>query len=251
MRTETPLREGLWNELIDRDLNLLIEGNQPFNKDLAPLESFVISLGDFADIPVSSEFVQHHAAEAAAMVQPVESTAKYARLTRSRGLAFGLKRRVGAAATSLAMIVGMTGVAWAADSAVPGDWNYGIDRALEVVGIGAGGAEERLNELAATTAGEVPGKSVSESGRDPESRQDESSVVSDVVGLDNAAATVAEITGGSQNANDVRSGASSLLDYLATTGEIDGQTVADYARQVAPGQEGSDSNRPKKAGKPG
>ncbi len=35
----------------------------------------------------------------------------------------------------------------ASDSAAPGDWNYGIDLALEVAGIGAGGEGERLHEL--------------------------------------------------------------------------------------------------------
>jgi hypothetical protein len=44
------------------------------------------------------------------------------------------------------MVVGMTGVAAAADSAAPGDPLYGLDRALERIGIGAGSAAERLEE---------------------------------------------------------------------------------------------------------
>jgi hypothetical protein len=38
----------------------------------------------------------------------------------------------------------MSGVAVAANRAAPGDALYGIDRALEKIGIGAGGAQERL-----------------------------------------------------------------------------------------------------------
>ena len=57
MRSETALRDDMWNELIDRDLNLLIDGKPPFNEDLAPLESFVISLADFAEVPVKPELI--------------------------------------------------------------------------------------------------------------------------------------------------------------------------------------------------
>ena len=111
-------------------------------------------------------------------------------LTPGRRLAFGLKRRVAAGATSLMMIVGMTGVAWASDSAVPGDWNYGIDRALEAVGIGAGGAAERLQELAAIRENGHPSGAESAPQTGP-------TTPPDVGGLENAAATVAEIIGGS------------------------------------------------------
>jgi hypothetical protein len=46
------------------------------------------------------------------------------------------------------MVPAMAGAALAADSAIPGDPLYGIDRAFEVVGIGAGSAGERLMEAA-------------------------------------------------------------------------------------------------------
>ena len=156
MRSETAFHTGMWSELIDRDLDLLIDGIQSFNDDLAPLESFVNSLGSFDVTAPSAEFLEYHAAEAAAAVQTGQATVAGTGLTPGRRLAFGLKRRVAAGATSLMMIVGMTGVAWASDSAVPGDWNYGIDRALEAVGIGAGGAKERLQELEALREDEVP-----------------------------------------------------------------------------------------------
>lgn len=247
MRSETALRDGMWNDLIDRDLNLLIERKPPFNEDLALLESFVISLTDFADVPVSPEFVEYHVSEAATRVQSVNSPTIPSSLPRSRRLMFRLKRRVTAAATSLMMVVGMTGVAWAADSAVPGDWNYGIDRALEAIGIGAGGAEERLTELALSAGEENPGRS--ESGPGPASAisQDESAAGADVAGLTKAAATVAEITTGSEQANETRAAVSTLLAYLASTGEIDSQMVADYAKQFRSENEIPGSQRPSEA----
>ena len=39
---------------------------------------------------------------------------------------------------------GLTGVGFAADNAAPGDALYGLDCALERVGLGDGGAQERV-----------------------------------------------------------------------------------------------------------
>ena len=50
-------------------------------------------------------------------------------------------------ASSLAVVLAFSGVAMAADGASPGDLLYGVDRALESVGIGAGGIDERLAEF--------------------------------------------------------------------------------------------------------
>ena len=247
MRSETELRDGMWNDLIDRDLNLLIDGKPPFNDDLAPLESFVITLTDFAEVPVPPEFIEYHASEAATRIQPGYNPTIPSPLPRRRKLMFTLKRRVAAAATSLMMIIGMTGVAWAADSAVPGDWNYGIDRALEAIGIGNGGADERLTELAISNGEENPGRSQSPWSKDSVISDDESSAASDEPGgLANAAATVSKITPGSENANQTRVAVSTLLAYLASTGEIDGQTVADYAKQIRP----ENAGKPAETGKP-
>ena len=98
------------------------------------------------------------------------------------------------------MIVGMTGVAVASDSAVPGDWNYGIDRALEAVGIGEGGAAERLQELAAIRKDGHPRGSQFEQQSDQNrgSPPDGSALRPDIVGREKAPGFVAEITDGRQ-----------------------------------------------------
>ena len=234
MRSETAPREDMWSDLIDRDLDLLIDGKQPHNTDLAPLRSFVNMLGSFGATELSPGFPEDHAADGAAMARARHSDTPVP-LSTPRRLAFGLRRRVTAAATSLMMIVGMTGVAWAADSAVPGDWNYGLDRALESIGIGAGGAEERLLELTVIRGTEtVP---LDDSGSRAESENSE-------VGLDNAAATVTETPRGSQRADDVAQGVSALLTYLADTEEAHGPTVSELAREFKQTQGSSGSNRP-------
>jgi hypothetical protein len=241
VRSETALRDDMWNELIDRDLDRLIDGKQPLNDDLALLESFVNSIGNFGAVTPSPEFIEYQAARAAETAQARHVTATEIPFSTGRRLALTLKRRVAAGATSLMMIVGMTGIAWASDSAVPGDWNYGIDRALESIGIGAGGAGERLQELATIredgrSRGAEP---ASQPGQNPVTAPDDA-----VVGLENAAATVVEITQGSQRAGEVREGVSALLAYLANTEAADGSTISEIAQQFKQAQGPSKSQRP-------
>ncbi len=240
MRSERALREDMWSELIDRDLDLLLDGKQPHNTDLAPLRSFVNMLGSFGATELSPGFPEDHAADGAAMARARLSDTPM-RLSTGRRLAFGLRRRVTAAATSLMMIVGMTGVAWAADSAVPGDWNYGLDRALESVGIGAGGTEERLQELIVVREnGHVRGVSIaSGSGADSVASSDDP-----VVGLEKAAATAVATTRGSQRAIDIGGAVSKLLAYLADTEKAHGPTISELAKEFKQAQGSSESNRP-------
>ena len=68
------------------------------------------------------------------------------------GVGTRLKHRAVALAATMATVMGLSGVALAVDGATPGDWYYGLDTALEAIGIGAGGAEERLLEAAANRA---------------------------------------------------------------------------------------------------
>ena len=49
-------------------------------------------------------------------------------------------------ASVLAIVLSFGGVAYGANGPVPGDTLYGLDAALENVGIGGGGLEERLSE---------------------------------------------------------------------------------------------------------
>lgn len=58
-----------------------------------------------------------------------------------------VKRKIAvAAAGGVLLAVGTSGLAVAADGAVPGDLLYGVDLALEKLGVGSGGATERLQE---------------------------------------------------------------------------------------------------------
>lgn len=63
-------------------------------------------------------------------------------------LARRLRNRIATVAASITLAFGgLGGVAYAANGAAPGDFLYGVDRALERVGIGDGGSTERLGEV--------------------------------------------------------------------------------------------------------
>jgi hypothetical protein len=55
-------------------------------------------------------------------------------------------RLVGAVTAVIVVLCAFSGLAYAANGAAPGDTLYGLDRALEAVGIGDGGLQERLTE---------------------------------------------------------------------------------------------------------
>lgn len=117
------------SHLTDREVELILAGSPTGSEDLADLERFVAGM---------SKTSQRRDAEH--MATALAATARSARKTR------GL-RRMATIAASAALLVAMSGVAMAADGAAPGDALYGIDRALETIGIGDGGLDERLGEF--------------------------------------------------------------------------------------------------------
>lgn len=170
-----------------------------------PLDRFIENLRSEAD---TTDFT--HLSEAAV-----------ARATRG-SVWRRLRTRAATVAASFTLVFGAAGgVAYAANGAVPGDTLYGIDRALEKIGIGNGGADERLTEI----------RSLVDSG--------------DVgAGLHHAAETIVEDTDGSTALleaavriadTDAPDGVPPLLTYLSENiGEVDGRVVADLASHIGP-----------------
>lgn len=115
--------------LTDREVELILAGTRTGSDELANLERFVAGLSRTTP-PRDAEH----------MPTVLAATARSTR--RTRGL-----RRMATIAASAALLVAMSGVAMAADSAAPGDVLYGIDRTLEAIGIGDGGVGERLDEF--------------------------------------------------------------------------------------------------------
>ncbi len=57
-----------------------------------------------------------------------------------------IRRAAATAASAMLIVASLAGVAVAADHSGPGDILYGLDRALEAIGVGSGGGSERLEE---------------------------------------------------------------------------------------------------------
>jgi hypothetical protein len=123
-----------------------------------------------------------------------------------------LRRR--AATTAAAVVLafsGLGGVAYAANGAAPGDFLYGLDRALEAVGVGNGGTAERLAEVKALVEG--AGSEAAQSA------------------LLAAAERIATL--GEGEAAGPPEGVADLLTYLSENIDaIDGQAVAELARAI-------------------
>ena len=117
----------------DREIELLLTGKTTGSDELADLEVFVAALAQPTSHPHDSSHM------ATALAARARSSARPP--ARSR-----YKRLVVLGAT-LAVLTGLSGVALASDRAVPGDLLYGLDRAMESVGIGAGGIAERTAEF--------------------------------------------------------------------------------------------------------
>ena len=134
--------------LTHQDVELLLVGAGSEREDLAGFAAILKSLHSTGPTTPHDEVVTAFSLQAAEIVRagrqssPVTSTPTVPRhrIRLSRQLAGGL----GAAL----LLTGMTGVA-AADDAVPGDALYGLDRAMESVGIGAPGLSERIAEAQA------------------------------------------------------------------------------------------------------
>ena len=155
------------------------------------------------------------------------------------------KRRMAAAAAMLTMLFGTAGIAVAADGSAPGDLLYGLDRALERVGILDGGGTERIREAQKLVernrvaeglehaAGVVARLASEPAGGHPEGNEP-AAITGAAEALMSAADQVR--TGGSEPSLEAREAATSLLEYLAEAkreGAVNGATVSEMARAVA------------------
>ena len=114
------------------EIELLLWGTPTMSEELADLEEFVASLSGQVDRP----------ADVGYMATALAATARATGRTPRPAL-----RRVMALAASVAVLFALSGVAMAADGAAPGDLLYGVDRAMERIGIGDGGVDERIVEF--------------------------------------------------------------------------------------------------------
>lgn len=214
----------------DIEIEHLLSGVPVANGDLAPLAELFGALrtGDGAELSEEA-IVRFAAAAAGATSSAILDLAPSSRLRHRRPLGT-LRRRAATVAIAATVVLGGTsGLAMAADGAKPGDALYGLDRALESVGIGAGGQHERLTEAEALVgAGEV--QLGLEHAAEALTGEDDGSASASTA-LREAADRVTTV--GSETSAETSDGVADLLSYLAdNVGHVDGKQVAELAKEI-------------------
>ena len=200
-----------WLVLLDADIDRIFAGDQPHNTELTSSVSPITDLRAMGFVELDEEHVSDMTGRATELVPPpVRRTTEVGQV---RGFAGRLRTRATAGATTLIVVSGLAGVAVASDDAVPGDWNYGIDRALEAIGIGDGGAAERLIELRALEADQPPTLNAAIARR--------SELTADQV-----------LAKGSEASHAAGEKVSAIHEYLASTEKADGSIVSEIARDM-------------------
>ena len=229
---------------IEREVERLLSGETPEDEELAGLAPFVKILRAEGDHVPSDADTVRHAARAAEIVRskraglsdrvdPGRDPAK-----RKGREAMRLRPKIAAALVVALLLSGMTGVVYAADRAVPGDTLYGLDRALENVGVNDGGAAERLAEVRELVENGRPEAALDHAGEALAEAESEGAAATELeqarAALQAAGGAISDIEEGGEHAREVRTGVSTLLKYMSENlGEGVGDDGEEFGRGVA------------------
>ena len=219
------------SSLSDAQVDAFLTGALPSDGDSAAVAEVLSAVRAIAwtdsDVDFSSLFA---AAARESRVTPIERFADE-RVALTKDWRPKVIPRVAIAGVALLVFVTVSsGLAYAADGAKPGDWMYGLDRAFEVVGVGGGGAPERLVEVEALVG----------AGAISEGLLHASEVFDGIPASDEAnaalAAAMARLNDGTDGVDLVIAAQlGGLIEYLKiamdTDEGVDGQYVADMVRE--------------------
>lgn len=209
----------------------LLQGAQDVDLRGMELARLLRSLASIGEVPVGEEVASRHiaaaAAEAARSTVPAlaAGTASNRRtLTRSRTVSMKLMSSRPAKVLTIAVVmaVGMTGAAFAANGAAPGDFLYGLDQAMEKVSVLDGGAAERAAEALAQASSNLPGALESAADAAEEAGSEEAA---DAL----TAAAAAVLAEGGEASQETRTNVAALLVELAAQIGGDGVVGGDIA----------------------
>jgi hypothetical protein len=140
---------GKLERLNDDDVERLLTGTSN-DGDLSDLRSVIDVLRAGVNDTVSESVIGEYVdATVTAALRPSERSKRSIPLPTPRHVRLLRRPAVVGFISMLTLVVGMSGVAWAANSSKPGDSFYSLDRAFEAIGIGNGGAAERFSEIRA------------------------------------------------------------------------------------------------------
>jgi hypothetical protein len=240
--------------LSDRDADRLVRGEAP-SADLAELAGL---LGSWRELYVRPEDEDSGSlAAAAARLSVLGKRVHQTGRTESPVRRTSRLRPRTAAVLAVGLAAMTAGVAFASNGSSPGDRLYGVDRALEQVGVGNGGAIERLDESRDLRAAGHPADALThaaEAATQEESSPDVSGESRGSDALLAAAERLRQIEEGGANAAEVRAKVAAMLEYMATTeatGSEFGQGVADRAKEIGNGGAPSSPDLPDQAGEHG
>ncbi|MFN3866002.1 MAG: hypothetical protein ACK4MD_04720 [Demequina sp.] len=238
------------DEFTERDLDALFSGRAVRDPRLGDLAAAVAVLRSTSTAEPSQGAV---AEMALAMSRAAAASVTVPAPRRAPRRAPALSRRLAAVAAAVGVFgIGVAGAA-AADGAAPGDRLYGLDRALERIGINDGGAQERLAEVRSLVdRGDVDAALAhaeeATQDMDPDATQS----------LRTAAGAIA--SAGSARSSDVREQVAAMLMWMVDTdleGREFGHGVAERARAIGAGPgrpdnagPSTDTARPATGGRP-
>jgi hypothetical protein len=143
--------------LTEQDVELILGGAVPPGDDLARFAAVLESLHGTEPSTPPAEMAVAFSTRAAEIARMSRVAPSSLRTPSPRRSGWMLQRRFAGALGAAVLLTGMTGVAVAADRAAPGQALYGLDRAMEAMGIGDGGPPERIIEAQLLfQRGEVP-----------------------------------------------------------------------------------------------
>jgi len=217
--------DEMFKRYSDDEIERLLAGGVPEEDELTGLVSLIDGLRTLGTYQPNEAQVQSLAAQAAAVVRETAPTSVQPASPRGR-----LVPRFAGATAALLLLVAMTGVAAASDFAAPGDLLYPIDRALEQIGVGDGGAAERLLEAKVLVDRGMSADALDHVSQALHETGDEEAATA----LQEAATRIRSTIEG-EAASEVREDVADMLEFIANAeekGEDFGQGVAERARQI-------------------
>lgn len=214
----------------DNDAEQLLQRDPDVHPHLDELATALEALNpDHLDFDVDSR-AGRFSLRASALVREGSPKAAGGFLTR-------LVPRFGPVLVAVLVLAGATGLATTANASVPGDFLYGLDQAMEKVGVYNGGIDERLAEA------EV----LAERGETSEALDHLANSLPEDAGPASEALLRAAERLSTSGSSFVHPSLSEMLEWMATTdaeGREFGQGVAERARELGQGN----GNRPENPG---
>ena len=103
---------GSWDDLFDQDIERLLSGASPENRELVPLASLVSALSTFSESDLRDQYVQDYSKLAAVMVNEGRPTAVSVRKElRTRSFFLAIRRKAAVGVSGLMMFSGLAGIA--------------------------------------------------------------------------------------------------------------------------------------------